>query len=215
MPKNGSIMRRLHSAHHGVIVGATGSGKTFFATKYAKLPLNCLFINPQAELSVSRAADVCLEGEIDPATIWQAMADRRVQMVEWIPPLDVIETQEIIEQLRNDVFSAHRFGGKRLLTIIIDEADIYAPKQGKNPIDGIFQRGRRYGVQGIAITQRPQLISHTVLTQAERHVIFQTNLYELEYYTKKGVTLPTDWLQKKYHFIEVDNIGNVTKHTPV
>lgn len=216
MVRNADTMTRCLQAHHIVIVGATGSGKTYFAAAYSHYPRHCIILNPQAERVISQAADVTVETD-DPEEIYQALAEPQTASVDWIPPLDTDSTLVALESMRDDLFTVRKNHPhpSPSLTVIIDEADVYAPKSGYSPVNGFFQRGRRYGIQAVAITQRPQLLSHTALTQADRHIIFRTNQYELEYYNKKGIKIDSAWLDKPYHYLEVDQFGGIIKKTPV
>ena len=87
--------------------------------------------------------------------------------------------------------------------LFIDEVQDYSSKhQPNSEIDAIWKRGRRYGIVGIAMSQRPADVSHTILTQSKYHVIFETSGYEYEYFRRYHIPIDAfkGWTAKKYHF---------------
>lgn len=72
--------------------------------------------------------------------------------------------------------------------IAVDESHLISPKGSPDdPLQRIYTNGHRHGVKGVTLTQRPALLSHTVLSQAPTHVLFDLDDFELPYLRKYGV----------------------------
>ena len=68
---------------------------------------------------------------------------------------------------------------------IIDECDNY---QTKNNISSIYKKimtkGRKYNLEVWNITQRPQLIHNTILTQSKEIYMFETSNFDYQFLNK-------------------------------
>lgn len=207
---------KLYKARHILVIGATGSGKTYFASRYAeKLTGIVLIINPEEDSQLTSVCDV----QIDSADDFTEALEAGYKKIDFIPPEDNDVAIEHIDKMREILFAIgdNRTKKNKWCYIIIDEAQLYAPKSRKSPVENIFKRGRKRGIQGIALTQRPASLSHDIITQTELQVIFRFNPYEMTYFDHYKIPVRDyeDWLNKEYHYITIDAFGRIEKHEPV
>ena len=82
----------------------------------------------------------------------------------------------------------------------------------------VWKRGRRYGIVGIAISQRPADVSHTVLTQSRTHYIFFMGIYEKGYFSAYGIPVfdeeYMEWIKQDYHYLKYED-GRIEKYDPI
>jgi len=203
---------KLYNARHILIIGATGSGKTYFATRYARRLPFFVFVNTQEEHEVSRVSDaVCYSVDEMKRDISEGAT-----RIEFIPSENTSKAVLQLKEIRSYLFEVGNIIQKRWCTIFIDEADIYAPKSGGD-IDNFFKRGRKRGIQAVAITQRPASLSHSVITQCDLQVVFAFNPYEMLYFDHYKIPVKdhSDWIEKRYHYLLIDSFGNVSRMKPV
>lgn len=198
------------SGKHCLVIGATGSGKTFWMANVAHRFLNrFIFVNPQLEDSVSR---ICTLTTDEPEEVIEAITEEEgIRAIEFIPDEEVDGAIEQLRDLRIDLFTIAQElrekgsleDGAFWLDFILDEAQVYAWKGSRNDIDNFATRGRHWGVRLWALTQRPQNLSSTIINNVQYQVIFQTGNYETPYF--KTYKIPIDehaaHLNKPYHYI--------------
>lgn len=205
---------------HFFICGITGSGKTTFATSiYEKLDTLCVFVNTNEERIPERKSQIIV-WDVDEVIKAINLDARKIC-------LNPKETREIasadIERLCNVLFHIGSQINKerREITVFshlfIDEVQEYSSLHRPNAnIDRIWKRGRRYGIVGVAISQRPADVSHTILTQCKYHVIFRLGQYEVPYFQRYRIPIEDheEWLKRKYHFTIFDG-ADVSRFYPI
>lgn len=195
---------------HNFICGMTGGGKTTFASKvYEELPTLCVFINTNLERIPEQKSDIIVN---DVDQVIEAINEGYTKICfnpKANKDIEAEEIDEIRQVLMNMGLTANRAKSKPIVIahLFIDEIQDYSslhkPHKG---IDRLWKRGRRYGVTGIAISQRPADVSHTILTQSAYHVIFKLGTYEIPYFQKYKIPIDEhiEWLKQDYHFVVWD-----------
>lgn len=203
---------------HICVLGTTSSGKTYFATKlFIELKKICIFFNTQHEVYPERYSNSVVSTLHN---FEKALAAGKTKIV-----FDAADDQEEkeyqLEEIRKILF---RYGeiinsaSQRQIWVylFIDEIHLFGEKKGIPTLNSFFTNGLRYGILCIAISQRPALASHTVLTQSGIHVYFNMEDYERKYLERYGLNydLIQDWCSKKYHFI-IKKGTETEKYTPI
>lgn len=199
---------RVLSGKHCLIIGATGSGKTFWMANVANRFFNrFIFVNPQLEESVS---NICSFSTDNPDEVIEEITEGS-RSIEFIPSEDVGEAIDQLASLRIDLFTIAQElrsegkieDGAFWLDFILDEAQVYAWKGSRNDIDNLATRGRHWGVRGWFLTQRPQNLSSTIINNVQYQVIFRTGSYETMYFRTYRIPIEANegWLKKPYHYI--------------
>ena len=196
-----------------MVIGGTGTGKTFFVTRLCERLDTFIFVNTQEETEVE---SVCQVVTSEPEDIMELLGEGYTK-IEFIPSEDLDEAMEQLSEIREILFNlgAALYPRKPpedpTINYIIDESQLYMPKMSRTDLDNIATRGRRWGVRGIFLTQRPQLLSSTAINLCSQQVIFLTGQYESKYFS--GYKIPIEphmqWLERDYHFILWD--GRVVK----
>ena len=187
---------------HLFICGITGSGKTTYALDlYKNVRGLKIFVNTQYEVKVTEAGHVC--NSLD--EVVKAFNDG-VTGIVYNPPEAGAESE--IEELRKVLFKVGKLtvGETQRIWchVFFDEVHNF----GEN-LNLWFQQGRRWGITCIAMSQRPALTSHTILTQCENHIVFLCSSYEAPYFEKYHIPVAEyeEWLKKPYHYIVVTPRG--------
>ena len=188
--------------------GQTGKGKTTFASQiYKKLDTLCIFVNTNEERIPERASQTVVYSVDDIAKAIN-LGGRKICLnpkgENEIEPKEIARICSMLmrigRKMKKQMIFSHVF---------VDEVQEYSSlHRPYSTIDRIWKRGRRYGVVGHAISQRPADVSHTILTQSEYHVIFRLGTYEIPYFKRYGIPIEEheEWLKKEYHFIVFDGI---------
>ena len=167
-------------AKHEFVAGATQSGKSYYAAekgrKWSKGGV--LFFNPQ---------DMELKGYIK-ATIKDDLLQiirllNKGEKINYIPRFkkEIAEKEiKYISQILLQYHVKHKIKGQTLF--VVDECQIYARSNSKNPIEDVATRGLGKGLIGLFITQRPALVSNTLFTQSEIKTFFRLEEEEWPYF---------------------------------
>jgi hypothetical protein len=177
-------------AGHTACVGLTRSGKTTWALERAgEWPGPVIFINTQEE-NVPTAGDwVFVRGENTVGEITSALLSGF--HLNFLPAEDTKQARGQVRVLVDLLFG--RVWRPKLL-LIADEAYVYAPRSALyTPLHRVARRGLRWGIHGLWISLRPADVSFDLLTQCQRHVIFNTSNYEGSYFRSHG--LPGEAIQ--------------------
>lgn len=182
---------------HEVVLGRTQSGKTHYAVKARadswRGPV--LFFNPQG--FVPGGGYIGVTGQDDLEQIIRAL--RSGQKISYVPSDKDDLAEKELSVLVDAIFPV-AWGAPGLL-FIADEAQDFP-----GPLRRIARRGLARGVTGVFISQRPAEMHNTLLTQAIRHVIFDS-AWESQYFKRYG--LDSDKIEgilskaQKYSYIVV------------
>jgi len=199
---------------HRFICGITGSGKTTYAVKIFNRARGLrIFINTQYEKMIDESTSFVVNSYKELITALEGKDIEDLKLV-YDPPTDE-EMFTDVEKLRDILFSVGKImaGEERRIWcyLFVDEVHRF----GEN-LNRWFTQGMRYGIVCVAISQRPADTSHTILTQAQDHVIFKCSTYEAPYFQKYRIPYEefSDWLDKNYHYVVFDG-RDVKKFIPI
>ena len=202
------------------ICGATGSGKTTLASKlYEQETTLCVFINTNFEYIPEGYSQAVVS---DVETLVEAINEGYTKICfnptseKDITVSEVVYIKRVLFNLGKSI-NEKRKKPKIVAHLFIDEVQDYSSKYKQNrEIDSIWKKGRRFGVIGIAMSQRPADVSHTILTQSKYHVIFRLGTYEYEYFGRYHIPVEEfkEHISKDYHFIVWDGYS-IEEYDPI
>jgi len=182
---------------HCSIVGLPGSGKTVFSVKIFKRTERGCFINMGHE-DLGGTDDNYWKGEkfveSGEEAIQCIMAGERVV---WRTP----QSNEIRPFVETLIQYQRAQETKYPITIFFDEAHLIMPAGSINLAASIadgeepnaytlfFTNGRRWNLQGVLITQRPQLLDATCYKVAVNKFFFRLDPADESYFKRMGVTI--------------------------
>lgn len=162
------------------MIGTTRHGKTYGAIQsLTKAPKGVLFINTQQEkfprgwtrASMRNDSSIIID-EVRQGTKINYEPDRRYREQE-------------LKLIIDDLFTAAR-DTELDMYLVIDEAHLYR-KEGLRAAEEQATTGLRWGIQGIYITQRPQLLSKTLWSQSTFFVFYKTYNLQESYFQSYGI----------------------------
>ena len=203
-------INRALSGKHVLLIGSTGSGKTYAASYMAQFLDSFVFVNTQRELSVTNMCQVSLD---DPSELQEAF-EEGYRMIEYVPSMSRDEARDEIQTLREQIFEigevikeeAHVLELPMWITVFLDEAQVYAPLHTHLDGEIFWTQGRGMGIRGIAISRQPQELSKEIVNNVEYELIFELGHYAFPYF--KTFKIPVEeheaWLARKHHFLLYD-----------
>ena len=202
-----SCIARVLKGKHCLVIGATGTGKTWWMSKVAGRYLHrFIFVNPNLEEVVEQ---ICTAHYYQPSEVLTGLLNGETK-IEFIPDEDTATSLAQLQELRLGLFEIaaeiNVTSGTWWLNFILDEAQTYAWKGSREDVDVFATRGRRYGIRSWFLTQRPQNISSTIINNAQSQIIFRTGPYETPYFKSYRIPIEDEqeWLKKPYHYILYD-----------
>ena len=207
--------------NHLTIMGGSGGGKRYFASwcmeNLAVTPY-VLFFNTSNELDVENNCDITVRNYDE---LEDFIMTHKKGKINYIVSKKIDIILEQIEEVETLLFAiGDKINKKSItqwITVFFDEVHLFAPKGAKySSVDNFFTRGRRAGIVAIGISQRPALVSQTVLTQSYYYVYFRFNVYEDAYFSRYGIKMEEfkEWLDQPHNFIWVGQNG-INKVKPV
>ena len=201
-----NCVQKVLSGKHILVVGDTGSGKTYFVAHLCKFLPSFIFVNPQEENIVDTVTQVVTE---DPGDVIQLLEEgyRRLQFV---PSEDDNEAIEQLKTIRLDLWSVAREmnikDGQFWMHMIIDEAQIYGYLGSRNDVQNFARRGRRYGVKSIFMSQAPQDLAKPIVNNCQYTVLFELGTFATPYYQRFHIPIEeeNEWLAREHHFVVWD-----------
>jgi len=164
---------------HACIFGATGSGKTTYANQILRAWKGpALAINTQGEPLFGAKVSLSMRDDELVSLL------RKGHKLNLEPPPDDNQARLILDALIPRLIG--RAVWKPRLLLLVDEAHVYAPNGKGSPLQLIARRGRKWGVCGLWISQRPADLSKTLVTQAGQVAIFET-MWETTYFRSYGL----------------------------
>lgn len=213
-------INRALSGKHVLLIGSTGSRKTYAASYMAQFLDSFVFINTQRELSVTNMCDVSLD---DPSELQDAL-EEGYRKIEYIPSMSRDEARDEVQVLREQVFElgevikeeAHVLELPMWVTVFLDEAQVYAPLHTHLDGEIFWTQGRGMGIRGIAISRQPQEVSKEIVNNCEYELIFELGHYATPYFKTFKIPIEEheDWLARKHHFLLYDK-HTITECLPV
>jgi len=179
---------------HTSILGETQSGKTILANHLFSIT-GGLFIDIEDVGDIK--ADITLTRRNSTDMFIKALKTRKY--VKYVPSENIeVSLKEVkwiwraLKKLNKNIF------------VYVDEIQNWGGSR-KNAFDVFAVRGLKYGIHLVAISQRPQNISKTILTQSPTVIIFDISGMEKKYFEDKE--LPYEDIknnlmkQPKYSFV--------------
>ena len=208
------------SGRHILIIGTTGSGKTYAAAYMLDFLDAFVFVNTQRELEVTQKCQVSLD---DPSELQEAM-EEGYRGIEFVPSMDKDVAREEVQVLREQIFEigetmkekAHVLELPTWITVFLDEAQVYAPLMTHKDGEIFWNQGRGFGIRGVAISRQPQEISKDIVNNVEYELIFRLGHYALPYFTRFKIPIEQyqEWTDKTHHFLLYDKIS-LTRCLPI
>lgn len=189
---------------HTFIAGLTSSGKSYAGKAVFKASQRkCVVLNLQAEdwpgAKEFRKAPTFKEfwraGKVAWTEDFQSMSR---QMDDWVSKLFAVGEALAPPEVNR---------ANPWCNVFVDEAHLLAPNGTFTALDRIATQGLRFGVVLVTITQRPQNVSKTILSQSPHVVLFKITQADREYLEAKLFPITDDemaHLQRKYHFLVLD-----------
>ena len=201
---------RALSGRHILLIGSTGSGKTYAASYMAKFLDALVFINTQEEREASLVCDVRLD---DPSEIQEAF-EEGYRKIEYVPSMDKDEAREEVQIIREGLFeigSEMKAQSNELeipmwVSVFLDEAQVYCPLLTHKDAENFWTRGRGYGIRGIALSRQPQELSKEIVNNVEFELIFRLGDYAYPYFTRFKIPIAEhiEWTDREFHFLLYD-----------
>ena len=182
---------------HVFIAGQNRSGKTTLAkVLFSVLVGHRIFYNIQNDREIYGLSDVTV---FSPRELFEAIGLGK-QRINYIPPSNSEESRAHLLQIYQMLMALGSYVAKLpqvssvkkyfWCTLFVDEAHIVAPKRSKD--DGVSlltTRGAGLGIRVVTISQRPALLSQTILTQSPFYFIFYVSPMERKYFSSYGLNL--------------------------
>ena len=213
-------INRALSGRHILLIGSTGSGKTFAAASMAHFLDSFVFINTQRELSVTQVCQVSL----DEPEEFQEAYEEGYRQIEYVPSMDKDVAREEVQTLREGIFEVGEVIKEEAqvleipmwITVFLDESQVYAPLMTHKDGEIIWNQGRGFGIRGVAISRQPQELSKDIVNNCEFELIFQLGHYALPYFQRFKIPIDEyqDWLDKTHHFLLYDK-RTITRCLPI
>ena len=198
------------SGRHILLIGSTGSGKTYAAAYMTHFLDSFVFVNTQRELSVSQRCQVSLD---DPSELQEAL-EEGYRGIEFIPSMDRDEAQQEVQIIREQLFEIGEVIKEQAqvlelpmwTTVFLDEAQIYAPLMTHKDGAIFWTQGRGLGIRGVAISRQPQELSKDIVNNCEFELIFKLGDYAYPYFTRFKIPIEEhqEWTDREHHFLLYD-----------
>ena len=191
---------------HILVVGTTGSGKTYWMCKVCNYLPTYIFVNPQYEREVDKITQIATEDENEVITLLED-GYRRIQ---FLPSEDDMEAIQQLKTIRLDLWQVARDmnikDGQWWLNFICDEAQIFAWLGSRTDLQNFARRGRRYGVKSWFLSQAPQDLAKPIVNNTTHTVLFELGTFAEPYYQRFHIPIEgeNEWLEKPWHYLVWD-----------
>ena len=207
---------RVMSGKHILVVGETGSGKTYYMAKVCEMLPVLIFVNPQMEAIVDKVTSVVTEDAWD---VIKLLEDGH-RKIQFIPDEHDEEAISQLEHIRRDLWAVaaemNIKDSEFWMNMIIDEANIFAQLGSRTDLQNFARRGRRYGVRSWFLTQQPQDLAKGIVNNTTHAVIFQLGTFAEPYYAKFHIPIEEEreWIARPWHYVVWDK-HTLTRCSPI
>jgi len=207
---------RVLSGKHILVVGETGSGKTYYMAKVCEMLPVLIFVNPQMEAIVDKVTQIVTEDAWDVIKL----LEEGYRKVQFIPDEHDEEAIGQLEHIRRDLWAVSADmnikDGEWWINMIVDEANIFAQLGSRTDLQNFARRGRRYGVRSWFLTQQPQDLAKGIVNNTTHAVIFQLGTFAEPYYAKFHIPIEEEreWIARRFHYVIWDK-HTLTRCVPV
>lgn len=202
-----SVQKDITFRDHTLVIGRTRTGKTYgVKNTLARMPEPVFFINTQYEDLLKYITATC-------NTSWNLIRKvlrnhelRGHNKINYEPGNVPANRDQELTALITAMFKTT---WPRRIYVVIDEVHLFKQKPLEQ-IQRIATGGLRYNINGIFISQRPALVDNTIMTQAQKFVIYKNSM-EDDYLRRYG--LPAEEIKNRlvnapdYSYVEYDFIG--------
>ena len=201
-----NCVQEVLKGKHVLVVGDTGSGKTYWMASVCKFLPSYIFVNPQEEEIVDKITQVVTEDENEVIKLLEE-GYRRIQ---FLPSEDDLEGVEQLKTIRLDLWEVAREmnikDGMWWMHMIIDEAQIYGWLGSRTDIQNFARRGRRYGVKSFFMSQAPQDLAKPIVNNCEFTILFELGTFSIPYYQRFHIPMEEEkeWVAQKHHYVVWD-----------
>jgi len=197
-----ACVAKVLGGKHILVVGETGSGKTYYMAKLCEMLPTLIFVNPQEEVIVDKITQVVTDEE---DKVIELLEDG-YRKIQFLPSEDDEQAIEQLKIIRLDLWSIasemNIKDGEFWMNMIVDEANIFAQLGSRTDAQNLARRGRRYGVRSWFLTQQPQDLAKGIVNNTTHAVIFQLGTFAEPYYQKFHIPIEEEreWIALKYHY---------------
>lgn len=194
------LKKKAVTLKHKFFCGQSGAGKSTFVKNavinWAKDYSLVVFLNTQHEEFID-AISIYHADNTD--KLQEHIEDGRRLIIYTIPLLiskfdsiEKFESEEVRDYNKLEFRKLIMFlwllkykNPKKKLLLIVDEADLFcSANYMPEMFEEILTKGRKYHFEVCTITQRPQLIAKTILTQSKTIYFFKTSEYDYKFLSK-------------------------------
>lgn len=207
---------RVLAGKHVLVVGKTGSGKTYWMAKVCSYLPAYIFVNPQEEDIVDSITQVVTEDSHEVIRL----LEEGYRKIQFLPAEDDSVAIDQLEDIRRDLWEVagemHIKEGQWWMNMIIDECQIYAPLGSRNDIQSFARRGRRYGIKLWALSQQPQDLAKGIVNNVDYQVLFRLGQYSSIYFKNYKIPIEPhlEWIANDYHYVLYDG-DTISRCTPI
>jgi replication-associated recombination protein RarA len=182
---------------HTCVFGRTRSGKTYRTKQIIKrMNEGVLFFNTQHEKMPSPFLDA--DGRNSFYDIKKALQSKK--KVNFLPTTDKQLRQSELEYLIKQIYDTKGLN----MVLVVDEVHLFK-KEALDMIEEVSTTGLRWGINMVAISQRPAKVSNTIITQSNNKIFFEMDTFEGQYMRNYGMdyNIISDKLEQggKYSYI--------------
>ncbi len=149
-----------------ILVGTTGSGKTYFAQHVLKRAPCLVVMDPKGLINSK-------EWALEPWDKKQRHLNKGENVRVRIPPQTHEDDWEYYFARIYEIARARKY---RPFVVYIDELYGIGPANGSRGLQALYTRGRELGISVWASTQRPKRIPIYALSEAETIILFTTRM---------------------------------------